>query len=101
MKTRDVDCVSEAEVAGEDDVLQDDEKCVGSKPAEKQLCCSAAKCPVKKRRHVDEFEEKLGDLWYQINEMSKREVSKYVDQCVIKVNVLVCRLKKSIFKSLN
>lgn len=67
-------CVKESPRAGSDDMLVEDDKCEGVKPASREVCDSHVKC--RSLRYIDNIPKHLlKDVWRQINRRnSKREV---------------------------
>lgn len=76
---RQVVCVQESPKPGSDDMLVEDDKCEGVKPASREICDSHVKC--RSPRFIDNIPKQLlKDVWRQINRgASKRElVSKLI-----------------------
>lgn len=66
VRIRDVECVREAQIPGEDDTLIEDSECKEGRPGAKELCQSAHKCESRSRKSIDEIPENmLRDIWSQ------------------------------------
>lgn len=66
VRIREVECVREAQIPGEDDTLIEDSQCTETRPGSKELCQSREKCETRARRNIDGIPEKmLRDVWFQ------------------------------------
>lgn len=71
IRIREVECVREAQVAGEEDTLVEDSECTETRPGSRELCQSHKKCESRARRNIDGIpEQMLRNIWYQ----TKREL---------------------------
>lgn len=71
VRVREVECVREAQVAGEEDMLVEDAECAETRPGSKELCESHKKCESRARRNIDGIpEQMLRKVWCQ----TKREL---------------------------
>lgn len=78
VRTRQVECVREAQIPGDEDVLVEDKECDGLRPGTQQLCNSHKTCHGKMKRFKGELpEDVMKRLWYQT--LEDPEVYLYVN----------------------
>lgn len=67
IRIREVECVREAQIAGDEDMLIEDENCTDQKPGTRELCESHKTCSGRRRREIDGIpEEKMRNIWRQM-----------------------------------
>lgn len=65
VRTRDVECVREAKLPGDEDVLVEDKECDEPRPGTQELCNSHKTCGKEKRFDEELPENVMKKLWYQ------------------------------------
>ncbi|CAH1118875.1 unnamed protein product [Phaedon cochleariae] len=87
VRSREVECVQESPRAGAEDILVDDERCDGAKPASQELCDSHETCQARRREVEEEIpEEMLREVREQIDRMAKRKRELDLDGLLSAIN---------------